>query len=201
MDNTVGSSSTRGRSNPVTTDSAHVMGGRKSVEYSHFYTPDSLLKRNIPEYITGYVDGEGCFTVTFNQKPKANLGWEMKPSFSVSQNEDKRQVLDIIRKYFSCGYIRRDFADKTVKFEVRNHHDLMDKIIPHFESYPLLSRKHRDFELFKKILNIVHNKSHLTKSGFIEILNLAYEMNGSGKRRRTKEEIIKSLKSKDEVIV
>ena len=192
MDNTVGSRPVVNRIDPVTTESRKV--GRNGSDLSDHYTPTSLLKiRNIPEYITGYVDGEGCFTVTFNQKLKANLGWEMKPSFSVSQNEDKRQVLDIIREYFGCGYIRRDYADKTVKFEIRDHNDLMTKIIPHFEKLSLLSRKQRDFELFKKICKIVDQKIHLTKDGFIEIINLAYQMNGSGKRRRTKETIIKLL--------
>src|SRR3989338_5505874 len=192
MDNTVGSFRQL-VDNPVTTESCKA--GRNGSDLSDHYTPTSLLMktRNIPEYITGYVDGEGCFTVTFNQKLKVNLGWEMKPSFSVSQNEDKRQVLDIIREYFGCGYIRRDYADKTVKFEVRDHNDLMTKIIPHFEKFPLLSKKQKDFELFKKICKIVDQKIHLTKEGFIEILNLAYSMNGSGKRRRAKETIIKLL--------
>ena len=193
MDNTVGSPLSLLKGDPVTTESRKA--GRNESDLSDHYTPTSLLMktRNIPEYITGYVDGEGCFTVTFNQKLKVNLGWEMKPSFSVSQNEDKRQVLDIIREYFGCGYIRRDYADKTVKFEVRDHYDIMVKIIPHFEIFPLLSRKQKDFELFKKICRIVDQKIHLTKDGFIEIINLAYQMNGSGKRRRTKETIIKQL--------
>ena len=116
MDNTVGSRKRKKYyvlGDPVTTEVKNQNG---LVLTSH-YTPTSLL-RNVPEYITGYADGEGCFTVTFNRKLKANLGWEAKPSFSVSQNEDKRQVLDIIQKYFDCGYIRRDYADKTVKYEV-----------------------------------------------------------------------------------
>ncbi len=189
MANTVGSSPSP-RSNPVTTES---QAGRNGSDFSDHYTPISLL-RDIPEYITGYADGEGCFTVTFNQKLKANLGWEAKPSFSVSQNEDKRQVLDIIQKYLGCGYIRRDYADKTVKFEVRDHNDLMHKVIPHFEKFPFLSAKRKDFELFKKICGIIDRKNHLTKNGFVTIINTAYQMNGSGKRRRAKEEIIKSLK-------
>src|SRR3989344_4505921 len=193
MDNTVGSFRQLAN-NPVTTESRKA--GRNGPDLSGHYTPASLLRetRNIPEYITGYVDGEGCFTVTFNQKLKANLGWEMKPSFSVSQNEDKRQVLDIIREYFGCGYIRRDYADKTVKFEVRDHNDLMTKIIPHFERFPFLSSKQKDFELFKKICKIVDLKLHLKREKFIEIIQLAYQMNGSGKRRRTQKEIINSLR-------
>jgi hypothetical protein len=156
-------------------------------------TSSGRAERNIPEYITGYVDGEGCFTVTFNEKSKALLGWEFRPSFSVSQNEDRRQVLDLIKEYFGCGFIRRDWSDKTVKFEVRDRNDLMKKIIPHFEKFPLISVKHNDFILFKTICEIVDSRRHLSKNGFIEIINLAYQMNGSGKRKRTKEEIIKAL--------
>jgi len=191
MDNTVGSLRQLA-DDPVTTE----VKNRNGIKSLSHYTPTSLSKeiRNIPEYITGYVDGEGCFTVTFNQKTKALLGWELKPRFSVSQNEDRRQVLDIIREYFGCGYIRRDYADKTVKFEVRDHNDLMTKIIPHFERFPLLSSKQKDFELFKKICKMVDLKLHLKREEFIKIIQLAYQMNSSGKRRRTQEEIINSLR-------
>jgi len=194
MDNTVGSLPMNHRNDPVTTESRRM--GRNRLVKTSYYTPVSAQKeivRNIPEYITGYVDGEGCFTVTFNLEAKALLGWELRPSFSVSQNEDRRQVLDIIRKYFECGYIRRDYADKTVKFEIRDHRELKEKVIPHFEKFPLLSKKQKDFELFRVICSIIDQGEHLKKDGFIKILNLAYAMNGSGKRKRTKEEIIKSL--------
>ena len=60
--------------------------------------------RSIEDYITGYVDGEGCFTVTFNRRSKMKIGWELRPSFSVSQNEDRREVIDLIQTYFGCGY-------------------------------------------------------------------------------------------------
>ena len=149
--------------------------------------------RSFEDYITGYVDGEGCFTVTFNRRPKMKIGWELRPSFSVSQNEDRREVIDLIQRYFGCGYIRRDYSDKTVKFEIRDHIQLMIKVIPHFKKYPLISKKQKDFELFEKICFMVNNDEHLTRKGFAEITNLAYQMNGSGKRVRTKEEIISEL--------
>lgn len=193
MDNTVGSPLSLSKGDPVTTE----VKNQHSFSSESYDTPTSLMKdvrRNIPEYITGYVDGEGCFTVTFNRKTKALWGWELRPSFSVSQNEDRRQVLDIIRKYFGCGYIRRDYADKTVKFEVRDHNDLMKKVIPHFEQFPLPSSKRKDFELFKSICAMIDYKVHLKKDGFIKIINLAYQMNSSGKRRRTQEKIIKHIR-------
>ena len=183
----------RNQCDPVTTSS----NGRDNLVQPNYKTPTSLGIRSIPDYITGYADGEGCFTVTFNKKPKALLGWEFRPSFSVSQNEDRRQVLDLIKKYFGCGFIRRDWSDKTVKFEIRDHKDLIQKIIPHFEKFPLISAKQNDFLVFKKICEIVSAQEHLTKQGFIDVINLAYEMNGSGKRKRTPKEIIESLKDKD----
>lgn len=184
----MGSSALR---NPVTTKIHNL----DSVDTARYNTPISETNkaRNIPEYISGYVDGEGCFTVTFNFRKKAKLGWELRPSFSVSQNEDRRQVLDLMRNYFGCGHIRRDYADKTMKFEVRDHNDLMGKIIPHFERFSLLSKKQKDFELFKVICGMVHTSKHLCKEGFRDIVRCAYAMNGSGKRKRTQEEIIKSL--------
>ena len=178
---------------PVTTEAKNQDG----LNISSHNTPASLAKlRNVPEYISGYVDGEGCFTVTFSRRTKAKLGWELRPSFSVSQNEDRRQVLDIIREYFGCGSIRRDFADKTLKFEIRDHNDLVSKVIPHFERFPLLSKKQKDLELFRTICAIIHEAKHLEKDGFAEVVKLAYVMNGSGKRKRTQEEIIRSLEKK-----
>ena len=110
--------------------------------------PALKTKRNIQEYISGYVDGEGCFSISFSKREKFLVGWETKPSFSVSQNEDRAQILFLMQKMFKCGFIRRDFSDKTLKYEVRSLDDLILHIIPHFEKYPLVSAKLKDFEFF-----------------------------------------------------
>ncbi|MBI3273961.1 MAG: LAGLIDADG family homing endonuclease, partial [Candidatus Colwellbacteria bacterium] len=95
-----------------------------------------------------------------------------------------------------------DFSDKTVKFEIRDHNELMTKVIPHFRNYPFFSAKQKDFELFARICLIIDKGQHLTRRGFAEIVELAYRMNGSGKRKRTKEEIINNLTAhQDEDIV
>ena len=69
----------------------------------------------------------------------------------------------------------------------------MEKIIPHFERFPRLSVKDRDFRLFRRICEIVDGGEHLSKDGYSRVLDLAYQMNGSGKRHRKKEEIKNSL--------
>jgi hypothetical protein len=73
----------------------------------------------------------------------------------------------------------------------------MQRIIPHFENFPLISAKQNDFVLFKKVCEIVESHEHLDKIGFKNVIALAYEMNGSGKRKRSKEEMFKFFKDKD----
>jgi hypothetical protein len=92
-------------------------------------------------YISGYADGEGCFTVSISPRATLVAGWEVRPSFSVSQNGDRAEVLHVLQAYFGCGSIRPDRSDRTVKWETRRLEDLLERVIPHFESYPLVSGK------------------------------------------------------------
>jgi LAGLIDADG endonuclease len=97
-------------------------------------------------YVSGYVDGEGCFTVSISPRATLLLGWEVRPSFSVSQNGDRAEVLQALQALFGCGSIRPDRSDRTLKWEIRRLEDILDRVIPHFEAYPLMSGKRRDFE-------------------------------------------------------
>ena len=124
-----------------------------------------------------------CFTVSFSPRSKLRVGWEVRPSFSVSQNADRAEVLAAIRVYFGCRGFRPDRSDKTLKYEVRDLASLMAKVIPHFEQYPLMSSKRRDFEKFATICRLLERRRHLTSDGLREIARLAVTMNSSGKRR------------------
>ena len=156
--------------------------------------PALKKKRNIQEYISGYVDGEGCFSISFSKREKFLVGFETKPSFSVSQNEDRAQILFLMQKVFKCGFIRRDYSDKTLKYEVRSLDDLVKKIIPHFKKYPLLSDKQKDFEFFRQVCILMQKNLHRNKNGLKKIMNLAFKMNPSGKRKYTKAEMQKALR-------
>jgi hypothetical protein len=55
--------------------------------------------------------------------------------------------------------------------------DLVNVIIPHFDKYPLISQKRADFELFKRIVELVDSKEHLTPTGLQQIINLKASLN------------------------
>ena len=148
---------------------------------------------DIGSYVSGFVDGEGCFCVSFQPSGKHRFGWEVRPSFSVSQNADRAEVLHMIRALWGCGSIRPDRSDKTLKFEVRKVGDLVAIVLPHFRQYPLLSSKRRDVERFARICTALHERRHLDSHGFSAIVMLAMEMNPSGKRKYSGHEILDSL--------
>ena len=118
------------------------------------------------------------------------MGWEVRPSFSVSQNADRAEVLSAIRTYFGCGGFRPDRSDNTLKYEVRDLASLLSKVIPHFEQHPLMSSKRKDFEKFAAICRLLEGRKHLSREGLREIATLAVTMNPSGKRRFQLAELI-----------
>ena len=134
-------------------------------------------------YLSGFADGEGCFCVTFNKSKRHKFGWDIRPSFSISQNADRAEVLRKFKRYFECGTIRPDRSDRTVKYEVRKISDLLDKVVPHFEEYPLLSEKNREVKTFSAICRKMIRKEHLTANGFKEIVRVASTLNPSARKK------------------
>lgn len=174
---------------------------RSSDEIVRFHkTPALLQLMELENYISGYVDGEGCFCVSFQPSVRHRLGWEVRPSFSVSQNSDRAEILYLIKERWDCGSIRPDRSDKTLKFEVRNIKDLNEKVIPHFKQFPLRSSKRVDSEYFGTICQLVSEEKHLEKDGFIAIVETAMKMNTSGKRKYSVGEILNSLKVDERIV-
>jgi hypothetical protein len=132
-----------------------------------------------PEYVSGFCDGEASFSVTVS--PRAN-SWQIRPSFSVSQNEASRDVLYKIQQFFKCGYVRPSKSDNTYKYEVRSLAELQNKITPHFKKYSLHTEKRKNFEIFVTIIQLMLEGKHLTKEGLSEIVKLLEKINPKCKK-------------------
>ncbi len=145
----------------------------------------------LESYITGFVDGEGSFLVSFSRRPKLHSGVEVRPSFTVSQHERSRKVLEVLKEFFSCGSIRYNRSDRTWKYEVRSLIDLITKIIPHFQQFPLQTSKQNDFKSFEIICACMNEKRHHQVEGLHSIIEYAYTMNNFGPRRYMKDYLLK----------
>jgi len=78
--------------------------------------------------------------------------------------------------------------------------DLVEKVLPHFRTYPLLSEKQVDVEKFDRICQLVNDRRHLDLGGLEEIIRLAVSMNPSGKRKYSGSEILNSLRSGEGIV-
>ncbi len=143
-----------------------------------------------PWYISGFVDGEGTFHVSFARRTDLPKKWAIIPEFHVSQDFARSSVLEEIKTSFDCGQIKQNHRgksnDSTYVFVVRNRQDLINKIIPFFDRYPMRSSKQKDFLVFAQIVALMENGYHRSEKGFREITWKAFQMNGGGKYRKRK---------------
>ncbi len=157
-----------------------------------------------PWYISGFVEGEGTFHIAFYKDPRMKQKIKVIPEFHVNQSYLRISTLKEIQKYFGCGYIKFNHArranDDTYVYVVRERKDLLKKIIPFFQKYPLRSIKQESFEKFAQIITMINLGKHLEKAGLIKIVNLAYQMNVGGKYRiRKKEDLLSQLESSETI--
>ena len=182
---------------PVTTQAPEK--GLDEVKSPH-NTPALDVAIDLGSYISGFVEGEGCFCVSFQPSRRHRFGWEVRPSFSVSQNADRAELLYLIRNTWECGSIRPDRSDRTIKFEVRGISSLVDVVLPHFDRFPLRSMKRFEVLRMKFICHEMTGGQHLDVGGFRRIVSVAMEMNPSGKRKYSASEILSSLRPGERIV-
>lgn len=154
-------------------------------------------------YIAGLVDGEGSFHIAFAKRNDLPSGISIIPEFHISQNQESQKVLLLAQKVLGCGYIKpnhRNSKDMTFVFVVRDRIDLLTKVIPFFEFNKLCTTKAKDFEIFAEVVRLLASGENKTDSQLRKLIDLAYQMNGGGKRRIvSKPELINSLKSSETI--
>ncbi|MBM3672856.1 MAG: hypothetical protein FJW86_11850 [Actinobacteria bacterium] len=134
------------------------------------------------EWLVGFVDGEGCFSVPIYRNPTMRLGWQAKPTFAVVQGESSRDVLEAMVPFFGCGKVysnrRNDnHREDLASYQVFRFHDLRDVIVPFFEANPLRTAKRDNFTKFARVVELMDLRRHLTVPGLIEIAEIAQTMN------------------------
>jgi hypothetical protein len=126
-----------------------------------------------PHYVVGFVDGEGCFSITLNQND-GRLP-EVRLIFEIELREDDLPILERIKETLGCGNIYRlKYARYArwrphVKLKVSNFRDISEKVIPFFKKYPLQAKKSESFDKFCQAAEIIERKEHLTEQGIKRI--------------------------------
>lgn len=128
------------------------------------------------QWITGFVDGEGCFYVEINPHEDMTAGFQVLPEFTVVQHERDVQVLHALKAYFGCGVVRVSHAHRMA-YRVRGVEHLLEHIVPFFVKHPLKTRKNVDFQKFRDVVLLIDAGAHLTAEGIEKIRSIAGQMN------------------------
>lgn len=155
-----------------------------------------------PDWIAGFVDGEGSFSLNITNREKMRFGIELQLQFSIAQNQKSATTINALKDYWKCGSVKNDVRSHCRVYTVKKHDDLRRIIIPFFKTYPLITSKKDDFTKFVKIHSLMTNGEHLRYEGIIQIVDLAYQMNDKGKnRKRPKEQVLARVKRKGAIFL
>src|SRR4051812_42753969 len=137
---------------------------------------------DIEQWAVGFVDGEGCFSISVVRNRVCRLGWQVQHEFSVTQAASSRCALELFIELFGCGSIiestRHDnHREPLLRFSVKRRRELIDVVVPFFEERPLRTAKLADFEYFAHVLRMMEANEHLNEAGLRQIASITEAMN------------------------
>ena len=66
--------------------------------------------------------------------------WQVALCFYISVNKDQIKILELLKTYFGAGNISN--SGDMVIFKITKITDIINKVIAHFDQYPLVGKKH-----------------------------------------------------------
>ena len=99
----------------------------------------------------------GCFYIDIF-KDKTITGYTVKLVFKITQHSRDEQIIQSFITYFECGGVyQKGVCAKD--FKVTKLSDIVDKIIPFFQQHKIKDVKHKDFEDFCKVVEMMKEKN------------------------------------------
>jgi hypothetical protein len=150
------------------------------------YIPD-------PNWISGFVSGEGNFFVDIFKSSSNKIGYQVKLRLSVTQHSRvatlasrPEELLELIALYLDAGIVNIH-SENAFVFKITKLVDLTTKIIPFFEQYSIqgwLRPKQLDFLDFCEVAKIMSEGKHLTNEGLDLIRTIKSKMSGYARKRK-----------------
>lgn len=139
--------------NPSETQRNAFSSGRV-IKYLRYFISAVKNSTNFKEWLVGITDGDGTF---YFAKTKKGI-WTF--SFQIGQSNYNLRLLYYIKSMLGVGSVSATNAkDNTAHYRVRNIQHIIQYILPIFDTYPLLTSKYFNYDLFKKAILIMNDPS------------------------------------------
>jgi len=144
-----------------------------------------LLVNNITEisnpltngFISGVIDGDGSFYISFNKDGKIKTG------FSITNDKSSKPLLEIIQNQLNNIGSIQEGTKKELIYTVNGLNQIINTLIPFMDENPIFSERALHYNKFKIVSLLLKNEQPLTLESKLKIVELAYDMNKKGKRR------------------
>jgi hypothetical protein len=145
------------------------------------------MKNLHPEYIVGFIDGEGSFNVSLSRHKTLRRGVEVRAAFEIELRADDWEILERIRNSLGCGSIyelnyKRYGWYPHVKYKISSVEDLSRFLIPFLDKHRLKAKKKKVYKLFRRAVFLMKKKKHLDDDGFREILEIRDQIRALNKK-------------------
>lgn len=147
-------------------------------------------KKLDPQYVAGFIDGEGSFSISIGKHKTLRRGFEVRPEFEIELRKDDQEILERILitigigRIYDCSYERYGWFPHA-KYKITSIWDLKEYLFPFLDKNPLQAKKKKSYSLFKQIVLMVCAKEHLSDEGFNRIVKLRDELRALGKKAKT----------------
>ena len=98
-----------------------------------------------PEWVSGFVAGDGGFSIVI-RKTTGQIYFR----FHIAQHSRDQQLMQMFISFFECGKLSVRTNIKRCDYYVQSFENIFNKIIPHFDQYPLCNVKTLDLKSFKE---------------------------------------------------
>lgn len=133
-----------------------------------------------PKWLTGFIDGEGCFVINIDNYISPLTGrniYNFCLTFFITQHTRDILLMESIVKYLDCGKVYQKSSHSVVDFKVGNFYNIINQIILFLQKYLLQSVKQKDYLDWFQASVLINNKEHLTAEGLEKIKRLKDGMN------------------------
>jgi len=144
-------------------------------------------KKLNPWYVSGFIDGEGSFSIGIGKHKTLKRGIEVRCQFEIELRADDREILERIcitlgcGRLYDCSYERYGWYPH-VKYKIGSTKEIEEFLFPFLDRYPLQAKKAKDCQIFKEVIQMYRRKEHLTEKGFQKIIDLRKRMRETGKK-------------------
>lgn len=133
------------------------------------------------DWLAGFISAEGCFRIKISKSYTHKIGYSFGLRFFITQHIRDEQLLISLKNYFGCGEYKPRKGQLAGDFHVNKLSDIIEKVIPLLNKYPLHGVKALDFSYFCKAAELIKSEKHLTVKGSELLFEMREGMNNRGK--------------------